>query len=496
MISYETYCRIKQYAERDGLNISQIAATMRFSRQTVARWYHAKNFTPRKTAVRTSKLDPYKDSLVRLLEKHDYTGRQLLQRLREDGYQGGYSILKDYLRDVRPARRAAYLTLSFAPGECAQVDWGEYGTVSVGSTRRRLSFFVMVLCYSRMMYLEFTVLQTMEHFLGCHLNAFEFFGGVPQRTMIDNLKSGVLRHFVGEAPVLNPRYLDFANHYGFSITACAPRKGNEKGRVENGVGYVKKNLLGGLDIPDLAGVKLAGRTWLGQVANIRLHAETKKRPCDLFLIEKPTLKPLPPHPYDVATIASVRASSRFRVTLDTNRYSVPAQYAGARLTLKSYPDRVCIYSDADLIARHPRSYDRHQDFEHPDHPKVLLEQRRKAKQQTLYKAFLQLSSRAEQYYQHLCQKRLNPLHHIAKIVALAETYGHEAVSAALDSAFSLQAFSSEYIANILEARTRLRPDSAPLHLTHGAALLELEIDLPDMSIYERSKHDDHNDDND
>ena len=170
--------------------------------------------------------------------------------------------VKDYVRKVRPPKQKAFLKLSFAPGECAQVDWGTYGNVRVGSTSRRLSFFIMVLCHSRMMYVEFTVSQTMEHFLGCHQNAFEFFGRVPQRIMVDNLRSAVLKRIVGTAPVFNPKYLDFANHYGFTIAACNVGKGNEKGRVENGVGYVKKNFLSGLKIRDFADLNPALMRWL------------------------------------------------------------------------------------------------------------------------------------------------------------------------------------------------------------------------------------------
>jgi transposase len=127
-------------------------------------------------------------------------------------YYGGYSILKEYVRKVRPKKTKAFLKLCFAPGECAQVDWGSYGSVAVGGTHRRLSFFVMVLCHSRMMYVAFTVSQTMGHFLACHQDAFQFFGAVPQKVMVDNLKSAVLRRIVGQASVFNPRYLDFAHH--------------------------------------------------------------------------------------------------------------------------------------------------------------------------------------------------------------------------------------------------------------------------------------------
>jgi len=329
-----------------------------------------------------------------MLEKYPNSAAQNFLRIKDNGFDGGSTIVKDYVRKVRPPKTKAYLKLSFAPGECAQVDWGSYGSVNVGSTRRRLSFFVMVLCYSRMMYVEFTVSQTMEHFLACHQNAFDFFGTIPKKIMVDNLKSAVLKRIVGQAPVFNPKYFDFANHYGFTIAACNVGAGNEKGRVENGVGYVKKNFLAGLDIPDFAAIHPAARHWLDAVANVRIHGETRQKPVELFEKERSFLNTLPANAFDVATVSQVRASSQFRIPVDTNRYSVPAEYAGARLTLKTYPDRLCMYKDDKLIARHVRSYDRHQDFENPDHPKELLRQRKKARDQKIYMRFLTLSPNA------------------------------------------------------------------------------------------------------
>mgnify|MGYP003558144174 FL=1 len=178
MIDYDTFCRIKQLGEKEGLNISQIAVELGLDWRTTAFWFKQARFQERASGARPSMLDSYKDQIQRLLEKHPYSAAQLLLILREQGYSGGYTIIKDYVRKVRPPRRAAYLTLSFAPGECAQVDWGSFGAVACGQTMRKLHFFVMVLCYSRLMYVEFTVSQTMEHFLGCHQNAFEFFGCV------------------------------------------------------------------------------------------------------------------------------------------------------------------------------------------------------------------------------------------------------------------------------------------------------------------------------
>jgi transposase len=236
MIDYESFRKIKHLKEHEGLSAAQIAAELAMDPRTVGKWLAQEQFRPRKPTARESKLDPYKNDIVRMLETHAYSATQIFQRICELGFDGGYTIVKEYVRKVRPPKTRAFLKLAFAPGECAQVDWGSYGAVYVGSTRRRLSFFVMVLCYSRMMYVEFTVSQSMEHFLACHQNAFDFFGSVPKKIMVDNLKSAVLRRIVGQAPVFNPKYLDFANHYGFTIAPCNVGKGNEKGRVENGVG--------------------------------------------------------------------------------------------------------------------------------------------------------------------------------------------------------------------------------------------------------------------
>ena len=323
MIDYHRFCQIKDLHAHQGLNASQIAKALALDPRTVAYWLAQDHFRPRQPRQVPSKLDPFKPEIVRLLERYPYSAAQVFQRLREHGFDGGYSMVKAYVRTVRPTRQPAFLKLAFAPGECAQVDWGSFGAVPVGQTSRRLSFFVMVLCYSRMLYAEFTVAQTMEHFLACHQHAFEFFGGIPKKVMVDNLKSAVLKRALGEAPVLNPKYLDFARHHGFTIAPCNVGKGNEKGRVENGVGYVKKNFLAGLDLPDFSALNPAARQWLDTVANVRLHSETRQQPVQAWHTERPSLSPLPLHPFDIATVSQVRASRQFRITLDTNHYSVP-----------------------------------------------------------------------------------------------------------------------------------------------------------------------------
>ena len=487
MIDYQTYCQI-HLLHKKGLKASQIAQELNLDPETVSRWLGQSRYQPRQTPKRASKLDPFKGQIVAMLERHPYTAQQILQQLLKQGYDGGYSILKGFVRQVRPPHKPAFLMLDFAAGECAQVDWGQYGSVQVGSTRPRLSFFVMVLCYSRMIYLEFTLSESMEQFLTCHRHALEFFGGCPAKVMIDNLKVGVLRHPTGEKALFNPRYLDFAAHHGFEPVACSRGKGNEKGRVENGVGYVKKNLLNGLEISSFEAIQVEGLRWRDEIANVRIHGETHCRPVELFAQEKPLLKPLPVIPYDCAVIRPVDSNRCCRIVLETNRYSVPPFYASQKLTLKIEPTQLYVFHNEKLIATHLRCYDRRQNKTDPDHVKDLLTQRKKARDQTLLLAFLSLCPEAELYCRKLREKRLNTPHHIQKIVALSEIYGPDKVARAIQDGLTFEAFGCEYVANILMQRERLGTTPGALHLTHRQDLLDLDLPPADLDLYERKQH--------
>ena len=484
MIDYQTFSQIKQY-QQAGLNAGQIANKLSLDSRTVSYWLGEERYRQRKGVQSKSKLDPYKDFIVGAVEKYPFTAIQLYQRIVDDGYSGSYTLVKDYVRKVRPKRKPAFLTLAFAPGDYAQMDWGVYKTVRVGNdTRRKLNFFVMVLCYSRMMYVQFSLSQSMEHFLDCHQQAFRYFGRVPRHIMIDNLKTGVLkRSRFSREITFNPRYLDFANHYGFTIKPCGIAKGNEKGRVENAVGYVKKNFLSGLDITHFDVLNPAIARWMDEIANVRIHGELKKKPTELLSEDLAAMLDLNTNNYDIARIESTRATKLFRVTLDTNRYSVPAEYAGQPVTLKIYPQRLCIYHQDKLIARHQRSYLRQQDIENPDHPKALLAQRRKAQEQKLLQQFIALSTKSSDYYRQLAARRFNVMVHVRKIVALIEIYGKEATARALEDALHYQAFSSEYITNLLEQQKNTLSEPATLHLTRREDLLNITLKEADLSPY-------------
>jgi transposase len=485
MIDYQTYHQIRNFRQQ-GLTVLQIAQELRLDERTVRAWMDVDKYQPRQSPKRPSKLDTYRPEIVRLLQAHHFTARQILHRIKENGYTGGYSILKELVASVRPPKQEAFLTLAFAPGECAQVDWGCAGNIPVGNTNRRLSFFVMVLCYSRRLYVEFTLTERLEQFLACHQNAFRYFGGVPEKVMVDNLKSAVLSHPFGQPAEYHPRYADFAAHCGFEIRACNVRKPNEKGRVENAVAYVKKNFLSGLELKDFPAIQTAGRIWQDEVANKRLHAITRRVPDEMFNEEK--LRPLPTAGvYDAGVIKETLATAQFRVAYDGNRYSVPAEYAGHRVSLRAYADRLAFYHEGKLIAEHLRNYQRNQDVFNPDHEKELLQQRQRGRNQRIYQRFLQLTPQADEYYRQLAERRLNPRHHVGRIVALSEIYGLEITARAIQDAMEFGAFSSEYIANILEQRGRLLPEPGALHVTRGSDLLDLELPETDLSIYTRGE---------
>jgi transposase len=484
MIDYALYCQIRSLRQEQKLTVSQIARQLQLDKKTIRTWLKH-DYRPAPRPGRGSKLDPYKPRIRAWLEAHDLSAQQVLQRLQAEGLEVRYTIVADYVRLVRPKPVQAFLSLQFAPGECLQVDWGSWGTIPIGSTRRRLSFFVAVLSYSRMLYVEFTLGQSQEHFLACHENAFRFFGGVPENVMVDNCKTAVLSHPVGQPARFNPRYLDFAHHYGFHIRACGVRQAHEKGRVENAVKFTQQNFLRGLELPPWAALNPATRHWLETIANVRLHGQTHQTPLALFAEEKLRLRPLPAQLYELGTVRSLPVNSRFRVLFETNRYSVPAHLAGSTLLARIYPERLAFFHQDQCVAEHVRSYDRHRDFEHPEHARPLLEQRLKARQQQQLHRFLSLCPQAPDYYEQLLQRRLNARHHVQKILALLEIYGADKVIRALQDAQAHHAYSCEYVANLLEQRARPMPEPGALHLTRACDLLELDLPQPDLSIYER-----------
>jgi len=471
----------------EGFSLRQIARHLRIHRRTVRAALASSTRAPAKRRPRGSLIDPYRGWLLAKLQQYpDLTATRLFRMVRETGYPGGYNTVKRCVAELRPRLKPAYLTLSFDPGECAQVDWGVWKNLNVPGGQRRISFFVMVLCHSRMIYVELFLGEAMEHWLTAHRNAFDALGGVPRKVMVDNCKTAVLVPCRAEQPAqFNPAYLDFAAHYGFRPVACNPGRPNEKGRVENAVGFVKSSFLAGREPAALEAMAPALADWLDTVANTRVHRATNRRPAELFEeVERGALRPLPAAPHECAVVRPVVATSTFRVTVATNRYSVPCAHASRRLSLRLLADRVVLSAPSgEVVADHPRNYGRHRDIVDPDHGRELESRLRHGRDHRRIESFLALGTAAEAYLAGLREKRPAWRGHVDRILALAGIHGRDPVARLLMDALEHHAFSSEYVLNILEARSRALPEPGPLHVTRRSDLLDLEVPKPNLDIY-------------
>ena len=323
----------------EGLGKRAIARRLGIHRCTVRIALTASHPPVRSSQPRGSLIDPHRGWLMARLQQYpELSAVRLFEQLKERDYKGGYGVVKRCVAELRPRMKPAYLTLAFAPGECAQVDWGMWHNVDVAGGHRRISFFVMVLCHSRMLYAEFFLGEAMEHWLQAHRNAFTAFGGVPEQVMVDNCKTAVLRARHGdEKAELNPAYEEFARHYGFRIVPCNVRRPNEKGRVENAVGYIRTSFLAGREPGPLSILAPALADWLDNTANRRMHTTTGKPPRQLFdEAERAALRPLPAGPYDCHQIQAAAADIDLTlnaVTLKNLRVTVAGGSLSANGTL-------------------------------------------------------------------------------------------------------------------------------------------------------------------
>jgi transposase len=268
--------------------------------------------------------EPYDAEIRRLLDDTpELTAPGILERLRPLGYTGGITILRDRVRRVRPRPpKEAFLTLDFKPGAAFQVDWADFGFALPGCPRR-VSAFVMVACYSRYLYLEFALSQAMGTFLRCMERGLKFFGGVAAADIFDNMKTVVLSH-APHATVFNRRFLEYAKARDFAVVACNVRKGNEKGRVERPIGFVRTRFWRGRQFTDLFDLNMQAAQWRDDVANNRRHEATGKVPSLVFRHEEQRqLKPISDTPFDVDDVDTATVTKTFRVSFDRNRYSVP-----------------------------------------------------------------------------------------------------------------------------------------------------------------------------
>ena len=458
------WAEIRRLHDRKGWPKKAIARHFGIDPKTVRRALAMEHYSPRKPPRRGSILDPFKPLIREILQKYPHLSAvRVREEIGASGYQGQITVVRDYLREIRPRFKEAFAKLQFRPGEAMQVDWTPVMTLPVDGTIRKVSAFLGTLCWSRLTYLEFTLSERLEILLECLKHAFEFFGGVPGEVWFDNPKTVVVAR-VGGAIRFHPRLLDFAAFYGFRPVACTPRRPNEKGIVESGCGYLKRNFLAGRTFRGFEDLRCQGIHWRDEVANRRIHRTTGRRPLEMFAEEKPHLLPLPAKPYDTRAVESVKATAQFRVLFEGNSYSVPPRFAGQVITLKASMTELWVYNGQEEVARHRRSYGRKKDIVDPAHLRELAELKRRVHRSALEERFRALGPEGAKYLEGLVAQRINAPSHMEKILRLADQYGQIEVLGALDRALQYGAFGFEYVQNILFERRRRRAQGPQLPL--------------------------------
>lgn len=357
MILREMSMQIK-YLSEDGVPKARIARQLGVSRQTVYNHLNREEVFPKVRAPRASKLDAYKGVIRTRLEQFDLPGTVLLRELRLQGYTGGITILREFMRPLKASLvRRVTERFETTPGRQAQMDWGECGTVQVGDERKKLYVFVLVLGYSRMMYATFTTSCRLPVLLGCMKEAFSILG-IPREVLVDNMKQAVDTHDVVTGKVTwNRSFLDFAAHHGFLPVACPPYWPRVKGKVERGVGYLKASFLEGRTFTDLQDLNGQLQAWLDGVANTRVHGTTKARPVDRFSQEQAHLRPLGGVPdFDTRPVVLRLVPSDCHIHFKGVRYSVDPVAVGKTVSIRAdgedAGDAFAVYLDASQVARH------------------------------------------------------------------------------------------------------------------------------------------------
>jgi transposase len=306
---------------------------------------------------------------------------RLYQMVKERGYPGAPDHFRRIVARFRPRPAAeAFLRLRTLPGEQAQVDWGHFGTMTIGRAQRTLWAFVMVLSWSRHIVLRFYLHAAMPSFLRGHVDAFEAFGGVPRVLLYDNLKSAVLER-AGDAIRFHPTLLALAAHYRYEPRPVAPARGNEKGRVERAIRYVRDNFFAARSFTDLADLNAQAALWTaGPAADRRCPEDTSLRVREAFEDEQPKLLPLPQEPFPTDEQVAGDVGKTPYVRFDLNDYSVPATLVRRTLTVVASLDTVRILNGPTTVATHPRSWDRGQTIEDPTHIEALVLTKARARQ--------------------------------------------------------------------------------------------------------------------
>jgi transposase len=369
---------------RQGLSVSEIARQSGLDRKTVRR-YIERGLEPPTYGPRRPKptlLDPFAGYLRERVKVYPgLTGSRLLRELKELGYAGGYTAVTDFLRDVRPTVDPKFeVRFETAPGEQGQVDFAQFQVLFTDepTTPRIVWLFSMVLGYSRLLWARFVVHQDLATVLRCHVSAFEAFGGAPCELLYDRMKTAVTGEGDRGGIIYNRALIDLARHYSFYPKACQPYRAKTKGKVERPFRYIREDFFLARSFRNLADLNEQLRRWLDGVANVRVHATTRRVVTEAFAEEKLHLRPLPLAPFRAVLRLERRISREGMVSVGGNFYSVPDATRRRTVEVHTLAEEIRIFEDGTLIAVHPVLEGRHQRRVAAGHRSIGAEARRKA----------------------------------------------------------------------------------------------------------------------
>jgi len=486
------WAEIRRLAEVERLSQRAIARRLKCCQRTVAkalRMQHPPDGQRR--LPRSSRLDPWKAKIDDLLSRFpDLSASRIHEEIRRgpDGYQGGVTIVREYVRRIRRRPSRVYQTVQYEPGQAMQVDWGSCGSIRIGSTQRNVSVLVAVLCYSRMCYIEFCLSQRKAEFYRAIANALKFFGGSPRRIIFDNLKAAVINGS-GRNACLHPEFLTLCGHFCLEPIACERRDPESKGIVEAGVRYVKRNALAGREanLATWDDYQQLAITWRDEVANVRLHQTTRQKPVDRFVQETTMLRPLQPYEFDSDEVVPTKVNSHAMFQFDGNRYSVPPQLKDTTVMVRANSTEVRVLADGKLVACHNRCYDRNQRFNLPDHRLAALKQRSRVRGNEIEDTFDSLGDEARKFHLELRRQPVRTTTHLRRIIKLTHLYGREAVIDAIAQANRWRTFDAAYLETLVlqDRRRRELPSPTIVRPRRAELLEETDLEESDPGVYDQ-----------
>lgn len=439
---------------------------------------------------RPSMIEPYLPWLRETLKRYPrLPASTLYEMARHRGYPGASDHFRHLIAELglRPEKPAeAFLDLRTLPGEQAQVDWAYFGERQVEGGTRKLWAFVMVLSYSRWLYFRFFYDARLPSFLAGHVGAWSFFSGVPRLHLYDNLKSAVLERR-GDATVFHPRLLKMADHYGFEPRPVAPRRGNEKGRVERAIRYLRSSFFPLRHTWSLEALNEEALEWSRTVAGLRRWPQDRRRSVEqAYLEERGHLLALPAEPFPIHERVEAKLRRSPYVRFDANRYSVPHDRVQRTVTVLADLDRVRIFDRQELIAEHERSWDKQQVIENPAHVDDLWRAKRHARTHRGQDRLTRLVPQTQALLTALAQRQRHLATAVQRLVFLLDSYGVEEMRRAVAEALEKGSPHPETVRLILERRAHRRgaPPTLPIPLPDDPRITQLVVQPHRLADYD------------